>query len=96
MEASLEQSLLFSGALGQADLLKVGHHGSKTSTSDLFLDAVRPEVAVISVGEKNRYGHPHTGVLERLRARGVRVFRTDRDGDVFFQENDETFLPVRY
>jgi competence protein ComEC len=66
----------------RADLLKVGHHGSRTSTGDAFLHAVRPAVATISCGVRNRFGHPHAPVLERLFAHGVEVFRLDRSGGV--------------
>jgi competence protein ComEC len=63
-------------------LLKVGHHGSNTSSTPDFLAAVRPAAAIISVGAGNMYGHPSPEVVERLQASGVRVFRTDRDGAV--------------
>jgi competence protein ComEC len=66
----------------RADVLKVGHHGSKNSTTPGFLAAVRPRVAVISAGEDNPYGHPNAELLERLAAAGVRTLRTDRDGAV--------------
>ncbi|RDI44031.1 DNA internalization-related competence protein ComEC/Rec2 [Falsibacillus pallidus] len=69
----------------QADILKIGHHGSKTSTSEEFLEEVEPSVAVISVGKDNRYGHPSQEVLERLKERGVKIWRTDRDGAVEFR-----------
>ena len=62
-------------------VLKVAHHGSKYSTSALFLEQIRPKEAVISVG-KNSYGHPDAGVLERLRSIGARIHRTDEEGDV--------------
>jgi competence protein ComEC len=64
----------------RADILKVGHHGSATSTGESFLDAVRPRIAVVSVGAGNRYGHPSAAVMESLAARGVAVLRTDEDG----------------
>lgn len=65
----------------RADVLKVGHHGSRTSSGPPFLHAVDPAVAVISAGEGNRYGHPHVEVLDRLRAMGTaRIWRTDRHG----------------
>jgi competence protein ComEC len=64
------------------DVLKAGHHGSATSTSYAFVWATRPEFAVVSCGEDNRYGHPHPVVLERLAGAGAVVFRTDLDGDV--------------
>jgi competence protein ComEC len=66
----------------RADVLKVGHHGSKNSTMPKFLDAVRPRVAVISAGEDNPYGHPNPELLARLEMAGVRILRTDRDGAV--------------
>lgn len=65
----------------RADVLKVGHHGSKTSSAAEFLDAVDPQIAVIQVG-KNNYGHPSPEVLARLTERGIRVFRNDLDGAV--------------
>ncbi len=66
----------------RADVLKVGHHGSKNSTMPKFLAAVHPRVAVISAGEDNPYGHPSPELLERLTAAGLRILRTDRDGAV--------------
>lgn len=67
----------------KADILKVAHHGSKYSTSDLFLNEVRPEYAVIEVG-KNSYGHPTPETLNRLENFGIQIKRTDKDGDVQF------------
>jgi competence protein ComEC len=64
------------------DILKVPHHGSRTSTSASLLDAARPRLAVVSVGARNTFSHPHPDVLGRLRARGVLLFRTDRDGTI--------------
>jgi len=65
-----------------SDVLKVGHHGSKNSTTPAFLAAVHPRVGVISVGDANPYGHPSPELLERLEAAGVRILRTDRNGAV--------------
>ena len=65
-----------------ADVLKVGHHGSATSSSPAFLAAVAPREAIISVGRRNRFGHPHPRTLAALAACGARVWRTDRDGAV--------------
>lgn len=67
---------------GPAAVLKVGHHGSKYSSSPEFLAKVQPKVAVISVGANNRYGHPTSEVLERLRNLGIKILRTDIDGEV--------------
>ena len=64
------------------DILKVGHHGSRYSTTEEFLDAVRPSIAVIGVGKNNTYGHPGREVLQRLEKRGIPVYRTDQDGAV--------------
>lgn len=66
----------------QSDVLKVGHHGSPGSSTEAFLDAVAPRVAVISVGRRNAYGHPSPVVLSRLARRGVRVLRTDQNGAI--------------
>lgn len=66
----------------RADVLKVGHHGSETSSTRPFLDAVRPRVALVSVGEGNTYGHPSSAVIQALETRQAQVLRTDRDGSV--------------
>lgn len=72
------------GRIGDIDVLKVGHHGSRTATSDAWLAEVRPEMAVISVGRGNRYGHPAPEVLERLARYGAAIRRTDREGTITF------------
>jgi competence protein ComEC len=66
----------------RAQVLKAGHHGSRTSTGDALLDAARPELVVVSAGRRNRYGHPAPEVMERLRERGIAVARTDREGTI--------------
>jgi len=66
----------------RADVLKVGHHGSKNSTMPEFLGAVAPQIAIISAGEENPYGHPSPELLERLEGSGSRVLRTDWGGAV--------------
>jgi competence protein ComEC len=80
LERAEEQRLLASGRTLAADVLKVGHHGSRTSTTQAFLDAVGPSVAVISVGYENSFGHPHPDVMARLQARHAAILRTDRAG----------------
>jgi competence protein ComEC len=75
--------------------LKVGHHGSRTSTSPELLERLSPEVALISVGGRNRYGHPHGEVLRRLEAEGVGVFRTDRLGTVWLRARKDGGFEIR-
>lgn len=86
-----EISFLFTGDITKraekdlrvdSDVLKVAHHGSKSSSGSDFLEAVSPEIAVISAGKDNRYGHPHQEVLETLERYGITVLRTDRNGDI--------------
>ena len=82
-EAPVEERLLAAGRVGPVDVLKVGHHGSTSSTTASFLDATAPAVAVISVGADNDYGHPAPETLETLTTRpGLLILRTDLDGDV--------------
>jgi competence protein ComEC len=81
-EAETEQALIKSGAPLRAQVLKVGHHGSRYATSAKFLAAVGPEAAVISCGADNRYGHPAQQTLDRLRKAGVNVYRTDLSGEI--------------
>lgn len=82
IEKRAEESLVGDNAPIAADFLKVPHHGSKTSSTEAFLTAVAPRVAVISVGESNPFGHPSESVVERYEQRGVRLLRTDRDGAI--------------
>jgi len=74
--------------LEPADVLKIAHHGSRSSTTDPLLDRVKPRIALISCGRHNLFGHPHPSVLESLRARGVHVWRTDRNGTVDVEMRD--------
>ena len=79
---SIERQITDRGLYISSDVLKVGHHGSKTSTREEFLEKVNPKIAVISAGRDNRYNHPHPEVLEVLDKYGITVLRTDRDGDI--------------
>ena len=79
---SIEKKIVNRGLEINSDVLKVGHHGSKTSSAEEFLEKVSPEVAVISAGKENKYGHPHQEVLETLDKYGITVLRTDREGDI--------------
>ena len=79
-ETAAEAAMLASGAELHADVLKLGHHGSSTSTSQAFLDRVHPQYAIISCGKGNDYGHPHKETLARIRSSGAQLYRTDRQG----------------
>jgi competence protein ComEC len=70
---------------GRLTILKAGHHGSATSSTAEFLDALRPAVVIFSAGRDNRFGHPHPDVLRRFAAMGTAIFRTDRDGTVMME-----------
>lgn len=78
----------------RADVLKVGHHGSRTSSSPALLAAVAPRHAIVSVGRRNRFGHPHPLTLAALAAVGARAWRTDQDGEVVVT-TDGTSLDVQ-
>ncbi len=94
-----EHTFLFTGDLpekeesnilvGDIEVLKVGHHGSKYSTSDAFLDRITPEYGILSVGANNRYGHPAPEVVEKFKKRNITVFRTDKEGTISFVCKDE-------
>jgi competence protein ComEC len=77
-----ERELVRDAGTLTSDFLKVPHHGSKTSSTERFLEAVAPRVAVVSVGEANAFGQPADSVLERYAKDGVRLLRTDMDGEV--------------
>jgi PPOX class probable F420-dependent enzyme len=90
--AASESSMLADPSLVlDADVLKVGHHGSSASTTDAFLDTVTPSDAVISVGANNPYGHPTQATLDRLAAHGATVYRTDLNGTVVLTSDCNTY-----
>ncbi|MBM4639219.1 DUF4131 domain-containing protein [Rhodococcus hoagii] len=93
VEEDGQRALLRSKIPLRADVLKVPHHGSRT-TSPEFLDAVRPRVALVSVGADNTFGHPNPGILQRLAALGAVTVRTDRDGDVAVTRSGSGALAV--
>ena len=80
--SGVERLLSSYSELGDMELLVVGHHGSRYSTSEALLDDITPEVAIISVGAGNSYGHPTQEVLDRLEARDIQIYRTDLDGTI--------------
>lgn len=89
-ERESEEEMLKSGLPLSADWLKVGHHGSESSSSKEFLKAVSPRIAVISVGRGNDYGHPAPSTLKRLKSMGIAVYRTDQQGTLVFVSDGET------
>ncbi len=84
-----EDLLLDNDSWLRANLLKVGHHGSKTSTSSKFVQRLSPEVAVISAGEDNKFGHPHDEVLKILKSQNIDVLRTDELGTIKVESDGE-------
>ena len=86
-EAEIEQQLLDSGADLSAQVLKIGHHGSSTSSCDSFISAVLPQIAVISCGLNNDYGHPHRQTLDTLEKYEITVYRTDQSGNIVVYGN---------
>ncbi len=81
-DQSTERELVQKKYLIKTDVLKIGHHGSKTSTSEELLNNIMPEIAVIQAGRNNSYGHPNEEVLEKLEKFGIKILRTDIDGDI--------------
>ena len=82
----VEEDLIKKYNLQDIDVLKVGHHGSKTSSGKEFINEVNPKYSVISVGKNNRYGHPNKEVLENLEQ--SKIYRTDQDGSIMFKINN--------
>lgn len=71
----------------KSDILKVAHHGSKTSSIQEFLEAVKPQIALIGVGQNNTFGHPNSGVIERLEKINTKIYRTDINGEISIKVN---------
>lgn len=90
-----ELALLKSPLIQEVDILKISHHGSKTGTSLPFLEATKPEWALVSVGQNNSFGHPSSEVLSRLEERGVKMLRTDQLGDVHLASDGISVWQVR-
>jgi len=93
-DAGIPTESHLAGQVGRVTLLKVGHHGSRGATSDRWLDELQPVDAVISVGTKNRYGHPAPETLARLRGHGVTVLRTDQRGTITFTVSSHGTLAI--
>ena len=85
----VERKLIDSGTNLSAEVLKVGHHGSQSSTSEEFLNQVKPNLAVISVGKDNDFGHPNLRIVKRLERAGAKIYRTDENGTVRIESDGE-------
>lgn len=92
IEKEAEELILNKNINLKADILKVAHHGSKTSTTLDFLKAVSPKIALIGVGKNNNYGHPNEQIIKRLQENGVRVYRTDNDGEISIVVNKKGII----
>ncbi len=96
-EESNEMDIINSYDLKNVDFLKVAHHGSSTSSSLAFLQEISPDIAIISCGYKNDYGHPHRATLDNLDAVDAKVFRTDVNGSMqFYSDGNKIYSKVRY
>jgi competence protein ComEC len=91
-ERESEKEMLAKGYDLKADLLKVGHHGSNSSTSAAFLKTVAPTYAIISVGADNKYGHPSQTTINRLNRAGIKVYRTDQNGTVTAKSDGQKII----
>ena len=83
VEKEKEKDILDKYNLSDIDVLKVGHHGSKTSSSTNFISSINPKYSLISVGKNNRYGHPNKEVINNLK--NTKIYRTDQDGSIMFK-----------
>ena len=79
----------------KSTILKVAHHGSKTSTTKVFLEAAKPQIALIGVGENNNFGHPNSGVIERLESIGCKIYRTDECGEISFKFKNQISVSTK-
>lgn len=91
IEGNMDDQLLRNGLLEDVNYLKVNHHGSKNGLTKPILEILRPEVAVISVGKDNKFGHPHKETLDLLESYGIKVLRTDQLGDVEVISDGKSF-----
>lgn len=105
-----EKSFIFMGDLEQdgegellraeqnikSDIIKVGHHGSITSSSTLLINAIKPDFAVMSLGNKNKFGHPSAIILDRYSEQNVNVFRTDEKGAAWFFSNGKNLEVIEW
>ena len=90
-EKESENEMLSKGYDLSCDILKLGHHGSSTSTTNKFLTAASPAVAIVSCGKDNDYGHPHKEIMNKLNNNHITVYRTDSDGTILAQTDGNTY-----
>ena len=92
-EVEVEEVLIKKYNLQNIDVLKVGHHGSRTSSSKEFISEINPRYSIISVGKNNRYGHPNNNVLDNLN--NSKIYRTAQDGSIMFKiKNDKLKIEI--
>jgi competence protein ComEC len=96
VERQIEHRMLDADELPRTDVLKVAHHGSRTSSTEAFLNAVNPTFAVVSAGFENSYGHPNRDVMERLQQHGASILRTDQDGLITIRSDGRRLTVERY
>ena len=89
LNINVEKRLMNAGYNLKSDVLKVGHHGAEDASSEEFIDKVRPKIAILSVGENNRYGHPSNVVIERFKRKKIPLYRTDIDGTIIIQTDGD-------
>ena len=89
-----EYNILNKYNIGQIDFLKVGHHGSDTSSSKNFINRIKPKYSLISVGKNNKYGHPKQVVLNTLK--NTKIYRTDEDGSIEIRLNNNGYKIITY
>lgn len=93
-ESEAEEDILAQSSDLKADVLKLGHHGSSTSSSEAFLNAIDPSAVIISCGPDNDYGHPHASTLEKIEALGAAIFRTDQQGTIVVESDGKTLTYI--
>jgi competence protein ComEC len=89
-QKDVEKEIINSNEDVSADVIKVGHHGSSTSTSQEFLNKVHPSIGIISVGSDNSYNHPNLDTIQRLKYSNVKIYRTDKDGTIILSSDGST------
>jgi len=88
----VEVSLIKAKALGEVEVLKVSHHGSKSASSENFLKVTKPQYSILSVGLNNKYNHPAPSIISRLQAFGTQIFRTDYQGDILVESSKDNLV----